>query len=37
MDGPHREGIDPGLEMFTKRRLPWATPLDKPQFEIMPS
>jgi hypothetical protein len=25
-------GFAPGLEMFTKRRLPWATPLGLPQF-----
>jgi hypothetical protein len=25
------------LEMFTKRRLKWAKPLDLPQFENMPS
>jgi hypothetical protein len=30
-------GIAPKLEMFTKRRLPWAKPLDLPQFEAMPS
>ena len=30
-------GIEPKLEMFTKRRLPWAKPLDLPQFEAMPS
>lgn len=29
-------GITPKLEMFVKRRLPWATPLDVPQFEGMP-
>lgn len=29
-------GIAPRLEMFVKRRLPWATPLDVPQFEGMP-
>jgi hypothetical protein len=28
--------IVPGLEMFTKRRLDWATPLGMPQFESMP-
>src|SRR5215472_6347887 len=27
------EGIAPVLEMFTKRRLKWAKPLDLPQFE----
>jgi hypothetical protein len=31
------EQIAPKLEMFTKRRLKWATPLDLPQFEAMPS
>ena len=31
-----REGIDPVLEMFTKRRLKWAKPLDVPQFASMP-
>ncbi len=30
-------GITPKLEMFVKRRLPWVTPLDMPQFENMPS
>jgi hypothetical protein len=35
LDDP--EGIDPVLEMFTKRRLKWAKPLDLPQFENMPS
>lgn len=30
-------GIAPKLEMFVKRRLPWVTPLDLPQFEAMPS
>jgi len=25
------------LEMFTKRRLKWAKPLELPQFENMPS
>ena len=29
--------ITPKLEMFTKRRLSWAVPLDLPQFEAMPS
>ena len=28
--------IQPKLEMFTKRRLKWAKPLDLPQFESMP-
>ena len=32
----NREGIEPMLEMFTKRRLSWARPLDLPQFENMP-
>jgi hypothetical protein len=31
------QGIEPMLEMFTKRRLEWAKPLDLPQFESMPS
>jgi hypothetical protein len=31
------ELIAPRLEMFTKRRLPWAKPLDLPQFQSMPS
>src|SRR5215510_15060478 len=35
MDNP--KGIEPVLEMFTKRRLEWAKPLDLPQFENMPS
>jgi hypothetical protein len=35
LDDP--KGIQPKLEMFTKRRLPWAQPLDIPQFENMPS
>lgn len=31
-------GIDPKMEMFTKRRLPWATPLlNVPQFTDMPT
>ncbi|MDQ0512366.1 GFA family protein [Ancylobacter amanitiformis] len=30
------EGIKPGLEMFTSRRLAWAVPLDVPQFDAMP-
>jgi hypothetical protein len=33
----HPELIAPKLEMFTKRRLEWAQPLDLPQFEGMPS
>ena len=35
LDNP--EGIEPVLEMFIKRRLEWAKPLDLPQFENMPS
>src|SRR5262249_21610992 len=35
LDNP--KGIDPLLEMFTKRRLEWEKPLDLPQFENMPS
>jgi len=35
LDNP--KGIAPVLEMFTKRRLEWARPLDLPQFENMPS
>jgi len=31
------ELIEPKLEMFTKRRLKWAKPLDLPQFDSMPS
>ena len=34
LDDPR--GIEPKLEMFTKRRLPWVTPLALPQFENMP-
>jgi hypothetical protein len=34
LDDP--SGIAPKLEMFTKRRLPWMTPLDLPQFTDMP-
>jgi hypothetical protein len=30
------ELIEPKLEMFTKRRLKWAKPLDLPQFDSMP-
>ena len=30
------KGIAPQLEMFTKRRLDWAKPLDLPQFTDMP-
>ncbi len=29
--------VAPKLEMFTKRRLKWVTPLDLPQFDSMPS
>lgn len=29
-------GIEPMVEMFTKRRLAWARPLELPQFEGMP-
>jgi hypothetical protein len=35
LDDPGR--IAPMLEMFTKRRLQWAKPLDLPQFEGMPN
>jgi hypothetical protein len=35
LDNP--EGIKPAVEMFTRRRLAWAKPLDLPQFENMPS
>jgi hypothetical protein len=28
--------VAPKLEMFTKRRMAWNTPLDLPQFEEMP-
>jgi hypothetical protein len=31
------DSVKPMLEMFTKRRLNWARPLDLPQFENMPS
>jgi len=31
------QDIVPRLEMFTKRRLDWAAPLDVPQFPSMPS
>jgi hypothetical protein len=31
------ELIDPKLEMFVKRRLKWAAPLDLPQFDGMPT
>ncbi|MBY2949282.1 GFA family protein [Rhizobium leguminosarum] len=30
------EGIRPAMEIFTSRRLDWATPLDVPQFDTMP-
>ena len=30
------DGIEPMLEMFTKRRLKWVAPLPLPQFENMP-
>jgi len=32
-----KDGIEPVLEMFTKRRLKWTRPLDVPQFSSMPS
>ncbi len=35
LDNP--AGIEPALEMFTKRRLDWARPLELPQFTDMPS
>jgi hypothetical protein len=35
LDNP--QDIKPALEMFTKRRLDWAKPLDLPQFQNMPS
>ena len=35
LDNP--QGIEPVLEMFTKRRLEWAKPLGLAQFENMPS
>ena len=31
------ELIEPKIEMFTKRRLKWAKPLDLPQFDGMPT
>ncbi|WP_442680752.1 GFA family protein [Sphingomonas sp. ASY06-1R] len=31
------EAIQPKVEMFVKRRLPWARPLDVPQFQGMPN
>jgi len=34
LDSP--ECIRPALEIFTKRRLDWAAPLDVPQFDAMP-
>jgi len=30
------KGVAPPIEMFTKRRLDWAKPLDLPQFTDMP-
>jgi hypothetical protein len=30
------DGVEPKLEMFTKRRLKWTKPLDVPQFPSMP-
>jgi hypothetical protein len=30
------ELVEPRLEMFIRRRLKWAKPLDLPQFENMP-
>jgi hypothetical protein len=35
LDNP--AGIEPMREMFARRRLKWAKPLDLPQFENMPS
>ena len=35
LDDP--KGITPKLEMYVKRRLPWVTPLDMPQYEAMPT
>ena len=32
-----RTGFDPKMEMFVRRRLPWAKPLDVPQYSDMPS
>jgi hypothetical protein len=32
----HPEAIIPTMEIFTKRRLDWVTPLDVPQFDAMP-
>ena len=29
--------IAPKLELFVKRRLPWVTPLDLPQYQAMPT
>jgi hypothetical protein len=34
LDDP--KGIEPKMEIFTKRRLPWVKPLGLPQFENMP-
>jgi hypothetical protein len=31
------DGIEPNLEIFTKRRLKWTKPLDVPQFPGMPN
>jgi hypothetical protein len=31
-----RAGITPNVEMFVRRRLPWVTPLDIPQYQAMP-
>jgi hypothetical protein len=35
LDNP--KGIEPAVEMFTRRRLEWAKPLGIPQFHDMPS
>ncbi|TIS58957.1 MAG: GFA family protein [Mesorhizobium sp.] len=32
----HPEAVTPKLEMFVKRRLPWARPLGLPEFSDMP-
>ena len=32
----HPDGIEPKLEMFVKRRLPWVKPLGLPEFSDMP-
>jgi hypothetical protein len=34
--GDNPADIEPVVEMFIKRRLEWAKPLDLPQFENMP-